>query len=124
MLSRVTIHRSALSNPWEKLLEQRARAPGQPSAQEPSLLYTETEIDDTIEAWEGIMITKDMKIEEIIRKYPQTLKIFDRYGIDCASCHLKEFENLEAGVKVHKIDLTTIIKDLNDEIPRGKEDKN
>lgn len=91
-------------------------------AQQPSLLYTEREIDDTIEAWEGIMITKDMKIEEIIRKYPHTLKIFDRYGIDCASCHLKEFENLEAGAKVHRIDLTTIIKDLNDEIPRGKVD--
>ncbi len=70
------------------------------------------------------MITKDMKIEEIIRKYPQALKIFDRYGIDCASCHLKEFENLEAGAKVHNIDLATIIKDLNDEIPQGKEDKN
>lgn len=62
------------------------------------------------------MITKDMKIEEIIRTYPQTLKIFDLYGIDCATCHLKEYENLEAGAKVHNIDLHAIVEDLNREI--------
>ncbi len=62
------------------------------------------------------MITKDMKIEEIIRTYPQTLKIFDRYGIDCATCHLKEYENLEDGAKVHNIDLHAIVEDLNKEI--------
>lgn len=62
------------------------------------------------------MITKDMKIEEIIRKYPKTLKIFDQYGIDCTTCQLKEFENLEAGAKVHNIDLSAIIDDLNGEI--------
>jgi hybrid cluster-associated redox disulfide protein len=60
-----------------------------------------------------------MNIEEIIRKYPQTLKIFDQYGIDCATCQLKEYENLEVGAKVHNIDLTAIIEDLNGEISRG-----
>lgn len=60
-----------------------------------------------------------MKIEEIIRKFPQTLKVFDKHGIDCASCHLKEFENLEVGAKVHNISLVEIIDDLNAEIQRG-----
>jgi hybrid cluster-associated redox disulfide protein len=60
------------------------------------------------------MIRKDMKIEDVLRKYPQTAHVFDRFGIDCAGCQLSEFENLEHGAKVHKIDLQALLKDLND----------
>ncbi len=64
------------------------------------------------------MITKDMKIEEIIRKFPQTLPVFEKYGIDCADCSLGKFENIEQGAKVHNIDLDKLLKDLNRAIVR------
>ncbi len=60
------------------------------------------------------MITKDMKIEDVLRKYPQTIPVFRRFGFDCAGCQLSEFENIEHGARVHKIDLDTLMKGLNE----------
>ncbi len=60
------------------------------------------------------MITKDMKIEDVLRKYPQTIPVFRRFGFDCAECQLSEFENIEHGARVHKIDLETLMKGLNE----------
>jgi hydrid cluster protein-associated redox disulfide domain len=47
------------------------------------------------------MIDKEMKIEDVLRRYPQTIPVFERFGIDCAQCQLSEYENLEHGAKVH-----------------------
>jgi len=60
------------------------------------------------------MIHKDMKIEEVLRRFPQTIPVFRRHGIDCDQCQLSEFENLEHGAKVHGIDLSVLVADLND----------
>jgi hybrid cluster-associated redox disulfide protein len=59
------------------------------------------------------MIDKDMKIEDVLRRYPQTIPVFGRFGIDCAECALSEFENLEHGAKVHGIDLSLLLEELN-----------
>ena len=59
-------------------------------------------------------IDKDMKIEDILRKFPQTIPVFERFGIDCAGCQLSEFENLEHGAKVHGIDLSSLLARLNE----------
>ncbi len=60
------------------------------------------------------MIDKDMKIEEILRRFPQTIPVFRRFGIDCVQCQLSEYENLEHGAKVHGIDLQALLSSLND----------
>jgi len=62
------------------------------------------------------MIRKEMRIEEVLRKYPQTVAVFQRFGIDCANCQLSEYEDLEHGAKVHKIDLETLLKSLNESL--------
>ena len=62
------------------------------------------------------MIRKEMKIEEVLRKHPQTIAVFQRFGIDCANCQLSEYEDLEHGAKVHKIDLETLLKSLNESL--------
>jgi hybrid cluster-associated redox disulfide protein len=59
------------------------------------------------------MITKDMTITEILRRYPQTLPIFRRYGLDCYDCQIAEVEDLEHGAAVHKVDIGALIADLN-----------
>ena len=60
------------------------------------------------------MIDKNMKIEEILRRFPQTNPVFRRFGIDCVQCQLSEYENLEHGAKVHGIDLAAVLAGLND----------
>jgi hybrid cluster-associated redox disulfide protein len=62
------------------------------------------------------MINKDMKIEDVLRKFPQTIPVFARFGIDCAGCQLSEFENLEHGAKVHGIDLEALLASLNESL--------
>lgn len=64
------------------------------------------------------MIRKDMKIEDVLRKYPQTIPVFERFGIDCAECQLSEFEDLEHGAKVHGINLDELLRKLNETVPR------
>ncbi len=60
------------------------------------------------------MIHKEMKIEEVLRRFPQTIPVFRRFGIDCDQCQLSEYENLEHGAKVHGIDLKVLLAELND----------
>ena len=67
---------------------------------------------------EGRVITKEMKIEEVLRTYPQTIPAFSKFGIDCAGCQLSEFENIEHGAKVHGIDLEALLKALNESLVR------
>jgi hybrid cluster-associated redox disulfide protein len=59
------------------------------------------------------MITKDMKIEDVLRNYPKAIPVFGRFGIDCAECQLSEYENIEHGAKVHGIDLPALLDALN-----------
>jgi hybrid cluster-associated redox disulfide protein len=59
------------------------------------------------------MIDKDMKIDEVLRRFPQTIPVFREFGIDCGQCHLSEYENLEHGAKVHGIDLEALLSGLN-----------
>jgi len=64
-------------------------------------------------------IHKNMKIEDVLRNFPQTIPVFQRFGIDCAGCQLSEYENLEHGAKVHRIDLETLLRGLNESVPEG-----
>jgi len=62
------------------------------------------------------MIRKDMKIEDILRNFPQTIPVFRRFGIDCGQCQLSAYEDLEHGAKVHGIDLESLLRGLNDSV--------
>ncbi|MEI8356115.1 MAG: DUF1858 domain-containing protein [Deltaproteobacteria bacterium] len=59
------------------------------------------------------MITKDMIIGDIIRSYPQTLVIFDKFGLDCFECQVADFEKLESSAVVHKVDVDLLLEELN-----------
>jgi hybrid cluster-associated redox disulfide protein len=59
------------------------------------------------------MITKEMKIEDVLRNCPKTIPVFSRFGIDCAECQLSAYENVEHGARVHGIDLNTLLEALN-----------
>ena len=63
------------------------------------------------------MIRKEMKIEDVLRKFPQTIPVFRRFGIDCAQCQLSEYEDLEHGARVHGIDLEALLRELSDSVP-------
>jgi hybrid cluster-associated redox disulfide protein len=59
------------------------------------------------------VITKEMTISEILRRHPETLPVFESYGLDCYDCQIAEFEQLEHGASVHKVDIVALVTDLN-----------
>jgi hybrid cluster-associated redox disulfide protein len=65
------------------------------------------------------MIEKQMTIEEVVQKYPETRVTFERYGLGCVGCQAALFENIEQGAKVHGIDVNSLIADLNKQVQKG-----
>lgn len=59
------------------------------------------------------MITKEMTITEILTRYPETLPVFQSYGLDCYDCQIAEFEQLQHGATVHKVDIEALVDELN-----------
>lgn len=62
---------------------------------------------------ENKKITKEMKIEEILEKHPESVEIFLKHGFHCLGCAAASFENLEDGAKAHGIDAEKLVEELN-----------
>ncbi len=58
------------------------------------------------------MITKDMMIQDIVVRYPETIPVFERHGLGCCTCLAGEFENLESGAIVHSVKVEELLRDL------------
>ncbi|RJP70732.1 MAG: DUF1858 domain-containing protein [Candidatus Abyssobacteria bacterium SURF_17] len=61
----------------------------------------------------GPRITKEMRIEEVIKRYPRTIETFERFGLRCTGCSVAAFEDIEEGALSHGIDLDTLLEELN-----------
>ena len=59
-------------------------------------------------------ITKEMGIMEIVQNYPETVEVFQKFGMGCIGCAAAHFENLEAGAKVHGIDIDAMVDAMNE----------
>lgn len=59
------------------------------------------------------MISKEMTIEEIIQRYPQTIPVFAHFGLECVGCQIASYEALEHGAGVHHVDVEQLLKELN-----------
>lgn len=54
-----------------------------------------------------------MTIEEIMRRYPQTIAVFKRFGLDCNECQIAAYEAVEHGAGVHKVNIDELLTELN-----------
>jgi len=61
-------------------------------------------------------ITKEMNIDEVIKKYPETVEIFVKNGFHCIGCAVASFESIEDGAKAHGVDTNKLVKELNEVI--------
>ena len=58
-------------------------------------------------------ITQDMTIEEVIRRYPETISAFEHYGLRCSGCCISSYENIKEGAVSHGVDLNSLLEELN-----------
>ena len=61
-------------------------------------------------------VTKEMGIMDIVTNHPETMEVFAQFGMGCIGCAAAHFENLEAGAKVHGIDVDAMVQAMNDKI--------
>jgi len=59
-------------------------------------------------------ITKDMGISDAVEAYPDSVNVFQAYGMHCFGCMAARFENIEQGAIAHGIDPDALIKSIND----------
>jgi hybrid cluster-associated redox disulfide protein len=58
-------------------------------------------------------ITKDMTFFEVMRTYPESVKVLQKYNLGCIGCMGAQNESLEQGANAHGIDVAELVKDLN-----------
>ncbi|NLW70362.1 MAG: DUF1858 domain-containing protein [Eubacteriaceae bacterium] len=61
-------------------------------------------------------ITKDMMLGEVVEKWPETIPVFQVYGMGCIFCEVAEYETIEEGAVAHGIDVDKLMIGLNDAI--------
>lgn len=59
-------------------------------------------------------ISKEMTIGEVVRNYPESIKILAGFGMGCVGCPSAQAETLEEACKVHGLDVEQLIKALNE----------
>ncbi len=60
-----------------------------------------------------MIITRNMNLLEVTKKYPQSLEVFRAYGLVCTSCAIASMETIEQGAKAHRVDVDLLVEDLN-----------
>ena len=63
-------------------------------------------------------ITSDTTIEEILEKFPNTVKIFMDHGIPCLVCGEPLWGTIEEAAKKYKTDLEKLLAELNEVIQK------
>ena len=58
-------------------------------------------------------ITKEMEINECLKVYPQTKRIFTKYNMGCLGCMGATAESIEIGAIMHGLDINEILAELN-----------
>ena len=59
-------------------------------------------------------ITADMTVREVVRKYPQTVRVFLGNYMNCFGCSIARFHDIATGSHRYGLDLDTFLKELND----------
>ena len=62
-------------------------------------------------------IDKEMSIGEVLKKYPQSRKVFQKhFGEDCFNCPGSRLETIQFGALMHNKDVNALLKDLNSKL--------
>lgn len=59
------------------------------------------------------MITKDMGIMEVVKKYPQVVEVFQKFDMGCVGCLASHYESIEAGAEAHEVNVDALMIALN-----------
>ena len=58
-------------------------------------------------------ITKDMLIGDLVRNYPEAVKVLMAHGMGCVGCPSSQAETIENACEVHGMDVDSLLEALN-----------
>lgn len=58
-------------------------------------------------------IKKNKSIKEVVAEHPETIPVFEMFGLGCAGCQAALFESIEQGAEVHGVEIESLIERLN-----------
>ncbi|NLK96075.1 MAG: DUF1858 domain-containing protein [Clostridiales bacterium] len=61
-------------------------------------------------------ISKEMTIGEVVRNYPESADVLITFGMGCIGCPSAQAETIEEASMVHGINVTELLKALNEAI--------
>jgi len=64
-------------------------------------------------------ITAEMNINEVVTKYPQTIKVFFNHGMQCIGCYVCEFHSIAESAEQYGVEMEPLLNDLNDIVAEG-----
>jgi len=59
------------------------------------------------------MITKDMRIVEVLQVKPEAAQVFGQYGMGCIHCLMAHQETVEEAAAVHGVDVEEMLAQIN-----------
>ncbi|MEG1432667.1 MULTISPECIES: DUF1858 domain-containing protein [Eubacterium] len=65
-------------------------------------------------------VTKDMGILEAVEQYPDSVPVFQAFGMHCFGCMAARFENIEQGCAAHGIDADEMVQAINNALSAVK----
>ncbi|MDD2364958.1 MAG: DUF1858 domain-containing protein [Desulfuromonadaceae bacterium] len=57
-------------------------------------------------------LTKDMTFFELMRTYPESVKVLQKHNLGCIGCMGAQNETLEQGSRAHGLNIDTLMADL------------
>jgi hybrid cluster-associated redox disulfide protein len=58
------------------------------------------------------MIDQEMKIIDILNKYPNAVPVLQKNGVGCLGCMLAHSETIGEGLAAHGLDVETVLKEI------------
>ena len=64
-------------------------------------------------------ITSDRLVDDVMRRWPQTIRIFLDNRFHCVGCPIACFHTVEDACREHEADLAAFLADLNTKVDAG-----
>lgn len=63
-------------------------------------------------------ITKDSSINDVLREFPESAAVFDKYNMGCMGCMGATAETIENGALMHGLDAARIVEELQEAVEK------
>ncbi|MGQ9599565.1 MAG: DUF1858 domain-containing protein [Anaerolineae bacterium] len=58
-------------------------------------------------------ITADSLVQQVVERYPQTIFIFARHGLNCVGCYISPYHTIADTAREYALSLGPLLDDLN-----------